>query len=197
MLYKLLYLFLAILLGLILAADIISFYSGIRFTVISYFRELIILLMLFVWFRILKHRLHFDELSIQQNLLRLLLLIGANYFIHWGLSFLINPEFSDTYPPAPLNPEGIIISTLSAITAVIILIPIILILRQLIFYKRKRFTLLQFQLFLGFTTLLALSVFITVQPLGFLRFTKDTLSNDLLLTATVILIFLLSFRNVY
>ncbi|GAB4378423.1 MAG: hypothetical protein Kow0042_26960 [Calditrichia bacterium] len=192
---KILYIFIPILVIVIFFADLLSYYSNIQIKMVSYLREIIILTLLFLWYQILKNKLHFDELTIEQNLIRLMLLIGANYLISILLNTFLNPQYSGGFPPLYRSPSAIAVSTIMTLTAAMTLVPAILILRQLIFYKRKRNTALLFKLFLFAITLVGVSVFITRQPVGYFRFSSDTLPNDISMVVCTTIIVLLAFRN--
>ena len=86
-------------------------------------------------------------------------------------------------------------STFMALTAAMTLVPAILILKQLIFYKRKRYTALFFNFFLVTVSLNAVAVFITKEPVGFFRFAPESMANDITLLLAIVSMFILSFRN--
>lgn len=191
----LLYFIIPVLMLLLLSVDILSFYSNITISLVSFLRELIILCLLVIWYHALKKKLHFDELTIEQNLVRLFVLIAANFILVLGLKTLIHPVYSDGFPPFYRSVGAIFMSTIIAFITAITLVPAVLILRQLIFYKRRRNTGFFFNLFLIFASLNAVAVFITRQPVGYFRFTADTLANDLSLSVAILSIVILSFRN--
>ncbi len=193
---KTLYILTPIFILIIYIIDLLSYYSNISINFVSYIRELIIFSILFLWYEILKNKLHFDELSIEQNLVRLTIIILANYIISFSSNTLLKPVYDiETFPPLYQTPGSIFVSNIIAITAAFTFVPSILILRQLIFYKRKRFTSLFFNLFIASITINAFSVFITRESVGWFRFTSDTLFNDLTLILAFIPIIILSFRN--
>ncbi len=194
-LFKILYVIIPLLVILIAAIDLLSYYSNLSITIVSYLREIIILSIIFVWYKILKEHLHFDELTIEQNLVRLSILIVGNFLIAVGLHTIFSPNYSSGFPVNYNSPSAIFVSTILAFTAAITFVPAILILKQLIFYKRKRKTALIFNLYLLAITINAISVFVTKEPVGWFRFSRETLANDISFSFTILLILILSFRN--
>ncbi len=192
---KIFYLIIPLLVLLIFLVDLFSFYSQVEIRVVAYFREFIIFSLLIFWYQVLKKKLHFDELSIEQNLLRLLLLVIANYLIYYGLKFLLHPRYSSGFPPYYTRPGDILVSTLLVIIATFTLVPSVLILKQLIFYKQKRHTAFFFNLFLFSTFLLAILAYFTEQPLDYWHFSRKTFVVNLATVLVLFSIIMLSFRN--
>ncbi len=192
---KISYIFIPLIIVLIFFVDLFSFYSGITIKLVAYLRELTILGIIFVSYYLIKKKLHFDELTIGQNLVRLAILIGANFLIAIILKAVFNANYSAGFPATYQTPGSIFVSTIMAFTAAVTLVPIIFILKQLIFYKRKRKTLLFFNFFLLAISLNAIAVFLSEKPVGFFRFTQDTFGNDFTMALAVVFITILSFRN--
>lgn len=175
--------------------DVLSFYSHILIELISYFREIIIFSLIFICYQFIKSRLNLDELTISQNVSRIAYLIGANYFIAILLKIFFNPQYSTTFPPQYNSLSAIVVSTIMALTASLTLVPVLFFLKQLIFYKRKRNTSLIFNLYLIVITINAFSVYFSRQPVGWLKFSNQTLANDISFSIALVLVILLSFRN--
>ncbi len=191
---KMLYLVVPGLLLLIFVIDLLSYYSNITITVIAYTRELIIFGIIYLCFLFLKRKIHPDQLSLDQNLFFLSLLIVANYLIKLFLNLVFNARYSSDFPPVYNSTSAIIVSTILAIFAAITLVPVIFILKELIFYKRKRYTGMLFTLLLLSIGATGISVFLTRQPIEF-RFISDTISNDIFMVINISLMIFLSFRN--
>lgn len=194
-LIKILYFFIPLIAILIFFVDLLSYYSNITISSIAYLREIIIFAIIFLAFRILKDRLHYDELSIQQNLIHITIIIGANFILAAIINILLDPVYGSGFPPTYESTSSIIVSTIFAVMAALTFVPAIFILKQLIFYKRKRNTAIIFNLFLLSITINAISVFITRQPVGWFKFSTETLANDLSFLFTILFILILSFQN--
>ncbi|MFZ0389963.1 MAG: GAF domain-containing SpoIIE family protein phosphatase [Calditrichia bacterium] len=192
---KILYVLLPLIIILIFLIDLFSFYSGIVISQIFFVREMIIFGIIFLAYNFMKHHLHYDEHSIGQNLSRLSIIIAANYLIKFLLDIFFDPLYSNSFPPLYQTKSAIFVSMVMAFVAAVTFVPAILILKQLIFYKRKKRTALFFNLVLGLALLNALSVFFTEQPVGWFRFSAETFANDVTTLLMVIFIIILSFRN--
>ncbi|OGB63191.1 MAG: hypothetical protein A2Y94_02740 [Caldithrix sp. RBG_13_44_9] len=179
----------------ILIIDILSFYSNISVTLISYLREIVIFSLIFLCYQFIKSRLNLDELTISQNLRRITYLIAINFFISIILKLLLNPEYSSSFPAKYNSLSAVFVSTVMAFTASFTLVPALFLLKQLIFYKRKRNTSLIFHAYLLVITINAFSVYFSRQPVGWLRFSNQSLANDISFSVALILVIMLSFRN--
>ena len=192
---KLLYIFVPLAVLAIMALDFFSYYSGIIFNIISYLRELVILSLIFLCYRLIKSKFPLEELTIEQNLARLSLLILINFIVSILTRIIFNPSYSPGFPANYDSISAVIASTLMAITASFTLVPALFILKKLIFYKRKRNTAIIFNLFLMAVTLNAISVYFSRQPVGWLQFSELTIYNDITFSFVLIFVVILSFRN--
>ena len=192
---KILYIFIPLFVIIIFIIDLFSFYSNITINLIAYLREILIFCIILLGYLIIKERLHFDELTIEQNLTRFAILIAANFLITIIVKILFNPVYSSVFPISYGSQSAVIVSTILAFTSALIFVPAIFILKQLIFHKRKRNTSLFFNLFLLSITINAITVFLSRQPVGWFRFNADTLANDISFSFTFFFIVILSFRN--
>ncbi len=192
---KILYILVPLLVILIFFIDLLSYYSNITIGFISFTREIIILSLLFLCYQVIKNRFHFHELTIQENLNRLALVIAANFVIALIINILFNPVYKSGFPTSYNSSSAIFISTIFAFTASFTLVPALFILKQLIFYKRKRYTAIFFNLYLVLITVNAIGAFITRQPVGWLKFTAESFTNDITFGITIIFILMLSLRN--
>ena len=193
--FKILIVFIPIAILAILVIDILSFYSNISVKLISYLREIVIFSMIFLCYQFIKSRLNLDELTVSQNLSRITYLIAINFFISILLKLLLNPEYSSSFPAKYNSLSAVLVSTIMAFTASFTLVPALFFLKQLIFYKRKRNTSLLFHGYLLAITINAFSVYFSRQPVGWLKFTNQSLANDISFSIALILVILLSFRN--
>jgi sigma-B regulation protein RsbU (phosphoserine phosphatase) len=194
-LLRILYFLVPVLILAIFVADLLSYYSNIKINFVSYLRELIILSLIFLCYQIVKVRFHFDELTIEQNLIRLIILIIANFVIAILINIIFETRYTAGFPASYDSASAVLVSTIFAFIASFTLVPAFFILKQLIFYKRKRYTALFFKSFLVMITANALSAFFSKQPVGWLRFNTESLANDITFAITLLLVIILSFRN--
>lgn len=192
---KILYVLVPLAIVLIFIIDLFSFYSSISVGDISFFRELIIFGLIFLSYYFIKAKLHFDELTIPQNLTRLAILIAANFLISLLIDNIFNPIYSTGFPPVYRSPSAVLVSTITAFIATFTLVPALFILKQLIFYKRKRNTAIIFNLYLMAITINAASVYLSKQPVSGFHFTVQSLPNDISFAFALIFVIILSFRN--
>lgn len=191
---KLFYLASAPIILLIFLTDVFFYYSNITIVAIPPVRELLIILGIVLFYAVVRASIKLDTLTLKQKLLRFSYLLFANYLVYLFLKLLLSPQYSPDFPPRYLSLGAIGFSTVIALVAIATLIPILFILRDLIFYKQRRFTAPFYNLFLLLTLLTSLSVAISRQPLDF-QFSKATFLNDLLFSTTLLVAFVLSFRS--
>jgi serine phosphatase RsbU (regulator of sigma subunit) len=192
---KLLYILVPLAVIAIIGLDFFSYYSGIVFNILSDLRELVILSLIFLCYRLIKSKFHFNELTIEQNLARLSLLILINFIISLLTQFIFDPSYSTGFPAKYDSAGAVIASTLMAITASFTMVPALFILKELIFYKRKRNTAIIFNLFIIVITLNAISVYFSQQNVGWWQFSELTIYNDITFTSVILFVVILSFRN--
>ena len=192
---KVLYILVPLVIFLIVIIDLLSFYSNITIELVAYLREFVIFGLIFLCYQLIKSKLPLDELTIQQNLQRLVLLISANFAISILVKFILQPAYSSGFPANYESAEAVIVSTLMAFTASFTLVPALFILKKLIFYKRKRNTAIIFNLYLIAITLNAISVYFSRQPVGWMQFSEQTMYNDITFSFALLFVIILSFRN--
>lgn len=190
---KIIYIITPILILLIFIIDILFFFSGITFTSLINLKELLAVLLTLSWLIIHRRFAKLQSLTLKQKLGYFSIFLTANYVILFILNLFINPEYSNEFPHQYQSFSAIIDSNVTALLAFTTLIPALIIIRDLVFSKQKRTTRLYFNLFIIFTILTSLSVFITKQP--FFKFTSETVVNEILVFCTLAMIVMLSFRN--
>lgn len=190
---KILYLIIPILFVIIFAIDSLFFFSGVTFTSLINLKEFLVILLTVAWVVVLRRVVKLQSLSLKQKLGRFALLLTANYVAFAILNLLIQPEYTTTFPHQYQSFGAIIQANVITILVWITIIPALLIIRDLVFSKQKRTTRLYFNLFVVFTVLTSISVFITKQP--FFKFSSETLFNEILVFCSLAMIVLLSFRN--
>jgi serine phosphatase RsbU (regulator of sigma subunit) len=157
------------------------------------FKELLVAILVFGWFLIHKNFAKLQSFSLKQKLWRLTFFLSASYIILFILRLFIQPEYTTAFPNHYLSLSAVIEANISALLAMVVLIPAIMILHDLIFSKPKRTTKLYFNLFIIFLIITSISVLLTRKPI--FRFSSETLINDITASLAVFMCLLLSFRN--
>lgn len=164
-------------------------------------REVIIIALAAAWFLLLRQRFFSSDLEISQKLWRLTVLLTLN-FIGIFLLRLIFPGDIGGEPAAAGfrdNLLSIFITNTLGLLAVATLVPVLMIVREFIFYKQRRTTRLYFNIFLVLIALSTLWVYSSDRLLNFsvLWFSEDNSGfyNTVLAWSLGIIIILLSFRN--
>jgi len=191
---KILYFLLPVLFAIIFIVDILLYYSQLEILFIITFREIIIAVALIILFFVAGKRLHLENLSLRQKLIRLSFLILSNYVLVFILNLFMSPEYTDEFPQHAISLSAVIFSNILGIFVIFTLIPVLFIFRDFIFYRQKRWTNLLFRLFLFFSIVTGISVAVTRQPLNF-QMTSQSFYNDLFFAITILLILLLALRN--
>jgi len=190
---KILYVIIPILILATFSIDLFSFYSGIVFTSLLNLKELMVAILVFGWVLIHKNFAKLQSFSLKQKLWRLTIFLSASYLTLFIVRLFIQPEYTTSFPNHYLSLSAVFEANISALLAMVVLIPAIMIFHDLIFSKPKRTTKLYFNLFIIFLVLTSISVLITQQPI--FKFSSDSLINDITASLTVFMCLLLSFRN--
>ena len=196
---KVLYTFCAIFAVLIFVIDVFMFVvknDNISIVAISVggFQELLILLLAAGWALIIRQILPRDQLDLLQKLRQLAIFLTINYVVYFLLRLIIDPQYAEDGSGRYINFDAVIFSNAIGLTAILTLIPIIFLIRELIFYKQRRTTQLYFKLFVGLILISSIYVYFTDAPLPW-DFTEDDIRGSILTISLIIVSLLLAFRN--
>ncbi len=158
-------------------------------------REIIILLFIGGWYLILKRSFRLYDLNISQKLTRLIVILTLNFLIGALLGLLLHPAYTGTRSIIPDNYEAVVYSNIVGLMAILSLMPILFIARDLIFYKQKRTTRLYFNLFIGLLLGSSLVFFLEKRPHPLFAFDNSTPLHTILSISLIVIIVLLAFRN--
>jgi len=150
-----LYIITIVLLSIItLLNDLFSFYSSINVQSWNYINEGINALILIIYFLYLKNTSFFNELVVRAQLKQLIILLTILYITIFISSLLFSPSYSPTgFPRPPETIGSVIYSNIIAWISIGIIIPLLIIAKNLIYYKRKHWTFI----YIIFATVAALS----------------------------------------
>lgn len=178
-----------------LAYDLFKFYSSVSILYLDYLSELSMVLFGVIYYRLITTQLNIAEKPIRESLKFIVTYVGLLYAIVIILKLILNPTYNPSdFPQPPDSLSSVIYSNLISIVAIIFMVPVMMIIRQLVFYKRKRSTILLIHALFIVASLCIILTVILKEPLNF-DFDGLGIYNNLLLVFTLSLIFLLSFRN--
>lgn len=195
---KLLHLMAAVFTALIFVIDCLVYLikTDLSFLVISLssLRIIIILLLVGSWLLIIRQNFHITQLPLSQKLIRLSVFLGVNYALLAVLTLLLNPSYTPGSPPAFQNFDSLIHANIAGLSALITLPPILLILKELIFYKQRRTTRLYFNLFLFLLVISSVFVLFYDRALPF-GFDESNYQGSIISVSLIVVSLLLAFRN--
>jgi phosphoserine phosphatase RsbU/P len=177
--------------------DLYKFYSESDLPLLNYLNELMMIGLGLLYYRYLINEYNFQDRSIQENLRIFVYLLGLLYISVILCKLLLNPSFSPaTFPQLPETFGSVIYANLISLVAILLMTPILIILKNLIYYKRSRHTTFFMGGFilLSFATMVA--TVITKAELN-LEFRDTGIYNNALLVCVLICIFMVSFRNAW
>ncbi len=137
-----LYIITIVLLSIItLLSDLFSFYSSINIQSWNYINEGFNALILLIYFFYLKSTKWFNDIVVHSQLKRFIVLLTALYILIFISSILFSPSYSPTgFPRPPETIGSVIYSNIISWIAIGIIIPLLIIIKNLIYYKRKHWT---------------------------------------------------------
>ncbi|MGH1362932.1 MAG: PP2C family protein-serine/threonine phosphatase [Calditrichia bacterium] len=194
---KLLYLLVPALAVLLLVADSLSFLIKFQISFVTLsldnLHEIFVVALIIAWTVLIQRSFGTGALSVKERLWRLTIFLTANFILAFMLELFVSPQYLG-FPQQFENFDAVISSNLIGIIAMFTLLPILQILRSLIFYRQKRTTHLYYNLFLSLLLISSGWAFISEQPLNF-TFEDGGVFNHLLSSSLLITIVLLSLRN--
>ncbi len=161
----------------------------------EYVSEILLVVSLFFYYRLIQRIFDFEHKTIQENLQIFIKLLGSLYLLVILFKLILSPAWSRA--TTPLSPETIstvIYDGLTTILAIGFFIPMLIIIKKLIFYKRKKSTTILIPLLYIFALAGIFSSVITRLPLNIV-FEGNQIYNSIALIGALSIIFLVSFRN--
>lgn len=121
--------------------DLIVFYSSLNIELWDYVHEALCIGNVILFYFFLRKRPLASEHDVQKNLKSFILLLAALYVVVILMNFFIRAEFtSGIFPAEPSSINALVYSNLISLSAVFLLTPMLFIIRNLVFYKFKKFT---------------------------------------------------------
>ena len=177
--------------------DLYQFYSDTDILIVDYIAEGFSVLFGLLYYLFLSNRVNFQDKSIQENLKIFVYLLGIMYLSVIISQLLLNPSYSlfDT-PPLPETLGSVIYANLVSAIGILLMIPIFIVIKNLIYYKRTRRTYNFMRGVYIFTIAAIISGVVSRTPFSFkFDITDASIYNDIFLTLALGLIIILSLRN--
>ncbi len=150
-----LYIIVIILLSVItLFNDIFNFYSSINIQSWYYINEAINGFILLIYYFYLKGTSFYKDTDVRLQLKRLVVLLAILYMSIFLSSMLLSPSYAPGgFPRAPETMKSVIYSNISSWISIAVIVPLLIIVKNLIYYKRKHWTFI----YIVFATIAALT----------------------------------------
>lgn len=177
------------------AYDIYIFYTDTDNEILEYIAEVLVILFGILYYSYLQKTFNFRDKSIQENIKLFVYLLGILYLSVIIAQIILNPSYSIAdFPPLPETLSSVIYTHTISAVAILLMIPLLIVLKNLIYYKptRRTFFIMRGLIILAAATII--SGIISQSPFNF-EFTSESIYNDILLSAVLGLILIQSLRN--
>ncbi len=137
-----LYIIVILFLSLItLINDIFNYYSSINVQSWHYINEALNGLILILYFFFLKTRRFYKDFDVRSQLKRLVVLLAILYMSIFIGSMALSPSYAPGgFPRIPETMKSVIFSNIASWISIAVIIPLLIIVKNLIYYKRKHWT---------------------------------------------------------
>ena len=177
------------------AYDIYCFYTDWDNILAEYISEGMTILFGLLYYIFLINTFNFKDKSIAENLKIFVYLLGILYLLVIIAQLILNPSYSIAdFPPLPETLSSVIYANLISAFAILLIIPILIVFKNLIYYKRTRRTYLLMRSLIILSAASIISGLITRARFDF-EFEGLSIYNNILLSVVLLLILLQSFRN--
>lgn len=138
---KLLIVFILLIWVVTLTYDVLEYYSSLNIRLWDYIQEGMSLLNAFLIFLYFRQRSFYRETDVVKNLKGFILLLVALYSFVFLLRQIFSPSFSEnTFPPVAQTFNSVLYANIASLAALLFLVPMLIIIRNLINYKYKKRT---------------------------------------------------------
>jgi sigma-B regulation protein RsbU (phosphoserine phosphatase) len=186
---------LAILFIIPLIYDIFEFISNTSIPQFQFVSEFFMLTFILLYYHLLTIYIKFSEKPTQEVLKIFVYLLGVLYLSVILARIILSPSFEPGgFPNLPETFGSVIYANLVSLLAILFMTPILLLLRNLIYYKHKRATIFVMRAFLISSFACIVATVITQAPLDF-DFSELGVYNNSILIFVLLCTLFLSFRN--
>jgi serine phosphatase RsbU (regulator of sigma subunit) len=148
-----------------------------------------------LYYKFLLSEFDFQNKSIQENLRIFVYLLGILYLSVIIIKILLNPSFSpESFPRLPQTLGSVIYANVVSLFAILFMTPLVIVFKNLIYYKRTVRTIFLMRMFL-FTSIACIVVTVLTGAALDLNFSGLGFYNNFLLIVVLFCILLLSLRN--
>jgi sigma-B regulation protein RsbU (phosphoserine phosphatase) len=180
-----------------LGYDLFKFYSDVNIPSLDYISEVLMIGLGLLCYRLIINEYNFQDKTIQENLRIFVYLLGLLYILVIVCKLLLNPSFSPaSFPQLPETFSSVIYANIISLVAIVLMTPILIILKNLIYYKRTQRTIFIMRGLVLFSIATIIATVVSKAELN-LEFTGAGIYNNSLLIGVLVCIFLLSFRNAW
>ena len=186
---------LVLLFALPFAYDLYRFIENLDILVANYVAESLTVLFGILYFFHLQNTVNLRDKSIQENLKLFVYLLGVLYLVVIIAQLVFTPSYSIAdSPPLPETLSSVLYSNLISVASILLITPILIVFKNLIYYKRTRRNFLFMRGLILFSAAAVISGIVTRAGFEF-EYAGPSIYNDILLSIVLVLIILQSFRN--
>lgn len=188
----------SVLLGLVtFFFDILKYESSLVFAQWEYINESLTVIILILYYTYIKNKSFVIQTKLTVNLKNFIKLITALYLWVLVSQYLTSPRFSSTtFPPLPDSTAGLVYSNIISIGTVGLLVPMLLIVKNLIYYKQKSRTSLFVIIALVVTGISIILTVIFTVPLN-IEFSGTATYVSIAMIITLVVYFILGLHNTW
>ncbi|MBN2426334.1 MAG: SpoIIE family protein phosphatase [Calditrichaceae bacterium] len=175
--------------------DLLVFYTSSQLWGWNYLHEALSAGAVYFFYLYLKANPVFAESNVQKNLALFLKLLGAFYLFVLITGFILRPVFDNSvFPPKALSVQTVIYINIVSIAGIMSMSYMLVVIKNLVYYKYKKRTNIYAFLALMFT-LLSMLLAVYFETSKFISFSGNDIFSNLSLIIALIFIGLLSLRN--
>jgi serine phosphatase RsbU (regulator of sigma subunit) len=186
---------LVLLFALPFAYDLYRFIENLDILLANYIAESLTVLFGILYYFHLQNTVNLRDKSIQENLKLFVYLLGVLYLVVIIAQLVFTPSYSIAdSPPLPETLSSVISANLMTAASILLITPILIVFKNLIYYKRTRRNFLFMRGLIIFSAAAIISVIVTQAPFNF-EFAGPNLYGNILFSIVLALIVIQSFRN--
>ncbi|MCB0280947.1 MAG: SpoIIE family protein phosphatase [Calditrichae bacterium] len=177
--------------------DIIKYESSLSFSQWEYVHESLTVFIIIFFYGYIRNKPFLNQTDLSVNLKNFIKLLTILYVWVLVFQYILSPSYSATnFPPLPDTLAGLIFSNLVSIGIIMFLIPMLLIVKNLIYYKQKSRTALYVILAI-ISTLISMAVTVIYKlPLD-IQFNNDATYVSVALIISLVLYVILGTNNTW
>ena len=186
-----------VLIVLPLLYDIFKLNSDVNIPTLDYLAEIMMIALGLLFYRLITNEYNFQDKTIQENLRIFVYLLGLLYILVIICQLLFSHSFSPaSFPPLPENLGSVFYANIISLIAIVLMTPLLIILKNLIYYRRTQRTIFLMNGFILLSVATVIATVITKANFN-LEFQGPGIYNNAFLIGVLVFIFLLSFRNAW